>query len=157
SPPPQLSRSRAWAGCGTCASWSPRAASVSCGWTTASTPTSQSQGAATTPTSCSWTAASTPKFADLTAPRCWRAFWAGYLATCRTNVRICRCDTRSHLARELADWRAGYVGRVVPGACSCPAPPCRALPVTVGCGAQGKAQGSAVPSGGSQVRGRPDG
>jgi len=57
------------------------------------------------------------------------------------NVRYCRCDTRSHLARELADWRAGYVGRVVPGACSRPAPPCRALPVTAGCGAQGKPKG----------------
>src|SRR5437773_7740192 len=66
-------------------------------------------------------------------------------AACSGNVRFCRCDTRSHLARELADWRADYVGRVVPGACSCPAPPCRALPVTAGCGAQGKAQGSAVP------------
>src|SRR5215813_11029860 len=38
------------------------------------------------------------------------------------NARFCRCDTRSHLARELADWRAGYVGRVVPGACSRPGP-----------------------------------
>jgi hypothetical protein len=38
------------------------------------------------------------------------------------NVRICRCDTRSHLASELADWRAGYVGRVVTGACSRPGP-----------------------------------
>ena len=40
----------------------------------------------------------------------------------RVNARFCRCDTRSHLARELADWRAGYVGRVVPGACSRPGP-----------------------------------
>ena len=35
---------------------------------------------------------------------------------------FCRCDTRSHLARGLADWRADYVGRVVPGACSRPGP-----------------------------------
>jgi hypothetical protein len=38
------------------------------------------------------------------------------------NIRICRCDTRSHLASELADWRADYVGRVVTGACSRPGP-----------------------------------
>ena len=37
------------------------------------------------------------------------------------------------------------------------APPCRASPVTAGCGAQSKAQGPPVPSGGLQVRGRPDG
>jgi hypothetical protein len=30
--------------------------------------------------------------------------------------------TRSHLASELADWRADYVGSVVPGACSSPGP-----------------------------------
>ena len=53
------------AGCGTCASWSPGAASVSCSWTAASTPTSQSRRASTPPPSCSWTAASTPKSADL--------------------------------------------------------------------------------------------
>ena len=41
---------------------------LSCHWTAASTPTSQSQMAATTPTSCNWTAASTPKFADLILP-----------------------------------------------------------------------------------------
>ena len=45
----------------------------------------------------------------------------------------------------------------VPGACSRLAPPCRALLVTAACGAQGKAQGPSVPSGWSQVRGRPDG
>src|SRR4249920_2331775 len=33
---------------------------------------------------------------------------------CAENVRFCRCDTRSHLASELADWRADYVGSVVP-------------------------------------------
>ena len=38
------------------------------------------------------------------------------------NVLNCRCDTRSHYASELADWRAGDVGRVVPGACSRPGP-----------------------------------
>ena len=58
-------------GIGTCASCSPGAASVSCNWTAAATPTSRSLRAATTPTSCSWTAASTPKFADLTLTRCW--------------------------------------------------------------------------------------
>jgi hypothetical protein len=49
------------------------------------------------------------------------------------------------------------IGRVVLGACSRLTPPCRALLVTVACGAQGKAQGPSVPSGWSQVRGRPDG
>src|SRR5215470_12404326 len=49
------------------------------------------------------------------------------------------------------------IGRVVLGACSRLASPCRALLVTVACGAQGKAQGPSVPSGWSQVRGRPDG
>src|SRR5215475_14397771 len=63
------------------------------------------------------------------------------LVKAMSNALICRCDTRSHFASELADWRADYVGRVVPGACSRSAPPCRALPVTAGCGAQGKAQG----------------
>ena len=43
-----------------------------------------------------------------------------YIAALGVNVRNCRCDTRSHYASELADWRAGYVGRVVPGACSRP-------------------------------------
>jgi hypothetical protein len=37
------------------------------------------------------------------------------LAMAPRNALICRCDTRSHLARELADWRADYVGSVVPG------------------------------------------
>ena len=40
----------------------------------------------------------------------------------KMNVRFCRCDTRSHYASELADWRTGYVGRVVRGACSRPGP-----------------------------------
>src|SRR5215469_3981781 len=34
------------------------------------------------------------------------------------DILICRCDTRSHFASELADWRADYVGSVVRGACS---------------------------------------
>ena len=45
-----------------------------------------------------------------------------YIAVLEVNVLKCRCDTRSHYASELADWRAGYVGRVVPGACSRPGP-----------------------------------
>src|SRR6516165_7772492 len=28
------------------------------------------------------------------------------IGTLGVNVRFCRCDTRSHLARELAEWRA---------------------------------------------------
>jgi hypothetical protein len=44
------------------------------------------------------------------------------MAATHGNARTCRCDTRSHLARGLADWRADYVGRVVPGACSRPGP-----------------------------------
>ena len=63
------------------------------------------------------------------------------------NVLSCRCDTRSPLASELADWRADYVGSVVPGACSTPGPPCRAPLVIAACGAQGKARGLRVPSG----------
>jgi hypothetical protein len=39
-----------------------------------------------------------------------------------TDIRSCRCDTRSHYASELADWRADDVGSVVPGACSRPGP-----------------------------------
>jgi hypothetical protein len=45
-----------------------------------------------------------------------------YIVRLGLNVRFCRCDTRSHYASELADWRIGYVGRVVPGACSRPGP-----------------------------------
>jgi hypothetical protein len=71
-----------------------------------------------------------------------KASWPRRLPAITANIRSCRCDTRSHLASELADWRADFVGRVVPGACSRPAPPCRALPVTAGCGAQGNARGS---------------
>ena len=47
------------------------------------------------------------------------------------HILFCRCDTRSHLASELADWRADYVGSVVPGACSQPGP---ALPCVAGNG-----------------------
>src|SRR5205814_4966558 len=80
-----------------------------------------------------------------------------YITALEENVLNCRCDTRSHFASELADWRADDVGRVVRGACSRPAPPCRAPLVTAGCGAQGKGHGPPVPSGGPQARGRPDG
>ena len=99
--------------------------------------------------------------------QCPRSLWSARCAERRTpgaggdpgkptdgNIgRAPRVDLT--LASELADWRADYVGRVVPGACSRPAPPCRALPVTAGCGAQGKAQGPPSHPG-SQVRGRPD-
>lgn len=34
------------------------------------------------------------------------------------RVRLLRCDTRSHVASELADKRADFVGGVVPGQCS---------------------------------------
>src|SRR5437667_1751632 len=53
-----------------------------------------------------------------------------YITALEENVLNCRCDTRSHFASELADWRADDVGRVVRGACSRPAPPCRAPLVT---------------------------
>jgi hypothetical protein len=64
---------------------------------------------------------------------------SGSISARTADVCFCRCDTRSHLESELADWRTDYVGRVVPGACSRPAPPCRASPVTAGCEAPGKA------------------
>lgn len=32
------------------------------------------------------------------------------------------CDTRSHSASELAEWRTDDVGRVAPGECSIPVP-----------------------------------
>jgi hypothetical protein len=45
-----------------------------------------------------------------------------YIAAVEVDVLNCRCDTRSHYASELADWRADDVGSVVPGACSRPGP-----------------------------------
>jgi hypothetical protein len=69
----------------------------------------------------------------------------------RVNARFCRCDTRSHLARELADWRAGYAGRVVPGACSMPGPALSCAAGNSGVRSTGERPRALVPSGGHRL------
>jgi hypothetical protein len=80
-----------------------------------------------------------------------------YIAALEVNVLNCRCDTRSHYASELADWRTGYVGRVVSGACSRPGPALSCAAGNGGVRSTGESPRTARPIRGSQVRGRPDG
>ena len=66
------------------------------------------------------------------------------------------CDTRSHIASELAGRRSGYAGRIAPGECSMPVPhpACAGRSCLPGCEARERAQGVVAPSRDQQARGK---
>ena len=79
----------------------------------------------------------------------------GYCSSAMTGLRA--CDTRSHVASELAGWRADDVGGIASGQCSRPVPALTCAAGNCGVRSSGKKPKHAPFHPGVRARGRPDG